>query len=89
MFKSVIERTKRALGLSPKDFSIGSDDYKKMLDANLARTEESGEVNTKWTPGALNRLKKKERLDRWRTKWNDWKHRDNMVYQSKRRVKEK
>lgn len=89
MFKSVIERTKRAIGSRPKDFSIGSEDYKKMLEANVARTEESGTVNTTWQPGSLNRLKKKERLDRWRTKWNDWKHRNDMVYQSKRRVKEK
>ena len=39
-----------------KDFSTGGKDYKTMLEANAARTEESGIFNTTWKPGSLDRL---------------------------------
>jgi len=42
-----------------KDWSPGSDDYKEMLAANVARNEESNISNSNWAPGALRRLKNK------------------------------
>ena len=42
-----------------KDFSKTGKDYKKMLAANEARTEESATKNSNWAPGALKRLKAK------------------------------
>ena len=45
--------------MSKKDFSYTGKAYKKMLEANEARTEESATKNSNWAPGALRRLKTK------------------------------
>ena len=44
-----------------KDFSLSGKAYKKMLKANAARTEESASKNSQWAPGALRRLKAKNK----------------------------
>ena len=58
-----------------KDWSVGSEDYNRMMKANAARTEESGVNNSRWAPGALNRLENKQRWvsikDHWRSWWNN------------------
>ena len=43
-----------------KDFSYTGKAYKTMLEANVARTEESAEKNSNWAPGALGRLTAKK-----------------------------
>jgi len=45
--------------MNKKDFSYTGKAYKKMLEANVARTEESADKNSNWAPGALRRLKTK------------------------------
>jgi hypothetical protein len=57
-----------------KDWTPGSDDYKEMLAANVARNEESGVSNSNWAPGALRRLKNKERVARIKDWWATWWH---------------
>lgn len=57
-----------------KDFTLGSDDYKRMLASNSARNEESATKNSNWAPGALKRLKNKERVDRVKDWWSTWWH---------------
>jgi hypothetical protein len=46
-----------------KDFSYTGKAYKKMLEANVARTEESADKNSNWAPGALRRLKAKKKKE--------------------------
>jgi hypothetical protein len=72
--KTFITKLKRRLGLMPKDWTPGSDDYKEMLAANVARNEESGVSNSNWAPGALKRLKNKERVARIKDWWSTWWH---------------
>ena len=57
-----------------KDWTIGSDDYKELIAANTARNEESGVSNSNWHPGALKRLKNKERVARIKDWWATWWH---------------
>ena len=57
-----------------KDYTIGSDDYNRMLAANEARTEESGINNSRWAPGALRRLKNKERWGNMKSSLRSWWH---------------
>jgi hypothetical protein len=70
-----------------KNYSKGSSDMIKMLEANEARTEESATKNSNWHPGALHRLKKKERLDKLKARWKGWTHRNDMIYQAEQRNK--
>jgi hypothetical protein len=57
-----------------KDWSVGSEDYNRMMKANAARTEESSVNNSRWAPGALRRLKNKERVARIKDWWATWWH---------------
>jgi len=53
-----------------KDFSIGGKDYKKMVKANAARTEESCIYNTNWKPGSLDRLDEEFNYEEFAKKWD-------------------
>jgi len=57
-----------------KDWTIGSEDYNRMMQANAARTEESGVNNSRWAPGALNRLENKQRWEAIKAHWRSWWH---------------
>ena len=70
--KTFITKLKRKLGLMPKDWTIGSDDYNRMIASNNARNEESGINNSRWAPGSLARLKKKQRLQNFKDHWRSW-----------------
>ena len=72
MIKSFVTTIKRKLGLIPKDFSVGGYDYNRMMASNNARTEESGINNSRWAPGSLARLKKKQRLQNFKDHWRSW-----------------
>jgi hypothetical protein len=74
---------KRKLGLIPKDFSVGGYDYQRMLASNNARTEESGINNSRWAPGALKRLEKKQRKEKREI------DKKSMVYLAQQRKKDK
>ena len=72
-------KNKRAfkMNLNPfrkKDYTTGSDDYKDMLAANTARNEESGVSNSNWAPGALRRLRTKQRWTSLKDHWRSWWH---------------
>ena len=54
--------------MSKKDFSYTGKAYKKMLEANEARTEESATKNSNWAPGALRRLKTKLKKEKKKSK---------------------
>ena len=41
-----------------KDYTKKGVDYKRMLEANAARSEECETKNSSWAPGALTRLTK-------------------------------
>ena len=56
--KNTIQHPRPILNES-KDFSKNGKAYKRMLQANEARTEESATKNSNWAPGALRRLKSK------------------------------
>ena len=68
--KSIFKR----LRIIPRDFSYGGEDYKRMIEANAARNEESGINNSRWAPGALNRLENKRRWDNMKSHWRSWWH---------------
>ena len=55
-----------------KDYTIGGDDYNRMIAANTARNEESGINNSRWAPGALRRLKNKERWSNMKSSLRSW-----------------
>ena len=57
-----------------KDWTIGSDDYNRMMAAYTARNEESGVKNSTWAPGALRRLKTKQRWTSLKDHWRSWWH---------------
>jgi hypothetical protein len=72
--KTFITKLKRRLGLMPKDWTPGSDDYNRMMAANTARNEESGVSNSNWAPGALRRLRTKQRWTSLKDHWRSWWH---------------
>ena len=57
-----------------KDYTTGSDDYNRMMAANTARNEESGVKNSTWAPGALRRLRTKQRWTSLKDHWRSWWH---------------
>lgn len=57
-----------------KDYTPGSDDYNRMLASNSARNEESATKNSTWAPGALNRLKRKDRWSNIKSNVRSWWH---------------
>ena len=59
-FKTMVDTIVKKFS-KPKDYSKGSPDMIKMLEANEARTEESATMNSQWAPGALKRHKKAEK----------------------------
>ncbi len=70
MFKPLLKR----LRIIPKDFSYRGTDYKRMIEANVARTEESADKNSNWAPGALGRLRRTQRWEGIKSHWKVWWH---------------
>jgi len=89
MIKSTIIKIKRKLGLIPRDWSVGGYDFNQMMASNNARTEESGINNSRWAPGALKRLRKKERKLERQAKKELKANKNSIVFQAEQKLKKK